>query len=111
LIALIPLLPLVLHLLVWDDTRRALRDVQQSDELRANLKANGDRVAARARVLAPKDTGAGAASIHCEVIDVNGFPEARVSWTPEHFYMGFAELGTQHQRATPFLRRAADSFR
>jgi HK97 gp10 family phage protein len=31
----------------------------------------------------------------------------RVSWTREHFYMGFAELGTSRQSPTPFLRPAA----
>lgn len=96
---------------VWDNSRRALRAVSQSDELKAKLKRDGDRVAALAAEYAPKLTGLGAASIHCEVVDINGFPEARVSWTPEHFYLGFAELGTEHQRATPFLRRAADQFR
>ena len=31
----------------------------------------------------------------------------RVSWDADHFYMRFAETGTQHQKATPFLGPAA----
>jgi HK97 gp10 family phage protein len=57
---------------------------------------------------APKDTGAGAESIHSEPDpDVPGF---RVSWDRDHFYMLFHELGTQHQPARPFARPTADMF-
>jgi HK97 gp10 family phage protein len=68
-----------------------------------------DAVADRMRERAPKDTGAGAESIHAEPAPdaADGF---RVSWDEDHFYMGFAELGTEHQPATPFARPTADEF-
>lgn len=50
----------------------------------------------------------GAESIHHEQVEEVP-PTYRVSWDPEHFYMKFNELGTEHQRARPFLRPAADA--
>lgn len=64
----------------------------------------GEQVAERAQELAPKRTGAGAASIHAEVVD----GEVRVSWDPEHFYMLFQEVGTSEMSPRPFLRPALD---
>jgi HK97 gp10 family phage protein len=70
----------------------------------AGLERVGEQVAVRAASAAPKDTGAGAASIHPEV--VNG--EVRVSCTPERFYMFFPEVGTSRMPARSFLRSALD---
>lgn len=57
---------------------------------------------------APKDGGEGAASIHSEPDpDEPGF---RVGWDRDHFYLGFHELGTEHQSARPFARPTADEF-
>jgi HK97 gp10 family phage protein len=67
----------------------------------------GQRIAQRAAMLAPRDTGEGARSIQAKLFWIHGEPEVRVSWTREHFYMGFAELGTSRQSPTPFLRPAA----
>lgn len=68
----------------------------------------GERIAKRAAVLAPKRTGQGAASIHAELaLEAWVGVHARVSWTRNHFYLRFHELGTSHQPAKPFLRPAA----
>ena len=75
------------------------------------LLKDGWKVAAAAVALAPKDTGRGAGSIHPELVRTPDGPEVRVSWDRAHFYMGFAETGTMHQRPTPFLRPAAYQFR
>lgn len=53
---------------------------------------------------------AGPDSIHAEPAPdpADGF---RVSWDPRHFYLSFAELGTEHEPARPFARPTADEFR
>lgn len=87
----------------------AIEDLGFDNEAEELAQEAADEVADKARELAPKLSGAGAASIHAEV-DVDGDSVyADVSWTPEQFHMGFAETGTQHQPATPFLRPALDS--
>lgn len=68
----------------------------------------GSLVAERAADLAPKETGAGAASIHHEVELESGVPVAKVSWEPDYFYLLFHELGTSRMPARPFLRPALD---
>lgn len=78
--------------------------------MRSVLLEAGQQVAVAAANLAPKRTGAGARSIRAELVTVNGIPEVRVSWSRDAFYMAFAELGTEHQRAEPFLRPAASQF-
>lgn len=52
----------------------------------------------------------GAASIHPELVITQGVPEVRVSWDRKHFYMAFAEVGTEHERARSFLRAAASRY-
>ncbi len=79
--------------------------------MRTALLDAGQQVAVAAANLAPKDTGAGARSIHAELVTVGGLPEVHVSWDRAHFYLSFFELGTVHQRAQPFLRPAASKFR
>jgi HK97 gp10 family phage protein len=66
----------------------------------------GQQVADKARELAPKRTGRGAASIHHEVERDGDGPVANVGYSPEGFYMAFQELGTQYQEAQPHLRPA-----
>lgn len=66
----------------------------------------GAIVADRARELAPKRSGTGAASIHHEVDrDADG-PFANVGYSEEGWYMAFQELGTQYAPAQPHLRPA-----
>lgn len=67
-----------------------------------------DEAARRIAGRAPRNTGAAARSIHAEPdLDGAGF---RVGWDREHFYLSFAELGTEHQPATPFARPVADEI-
>lgn len=67
----------------------------------------GWEVAKRAAAAAPRDSGDGAASIHPELFLIDGEAHVRVSWDRAHFYMGFAEVGTEHQPPRPFLGPAA----
>lgn len=72
-----------------------------------------DQVAARMRARADSVLGgssAGPESIHAEPAPdpADGF---RVSWDRRHFYLSFAELGTEHEPARPFARPTADEFR
>ena len=84
------------------------RAVVQFPEVRRYVREGADRVAENARRRAPKRTGAGAASIHAEEVAGRfGGYEFRVSFDPEHYYMLFQEVGTEHQQAQPFLRPAA----
>lgn len=93
---------------------RELQALEHLDELPEVLDAMqdaGELIAARARALAPKRTGAGAASIRGELVrDPIAGTHVRVAWDRDHFYMYFAEVGTEHQRASPFLRPAAAPY-
>jgi hypothetical protein len=77
----------------------------------AALLEDGWKIARVAADLAPKRSGAGAKSIHPELVKVGGVPEVHISWDRHHFYMLFSEIGTQHELARPFLRPAAARFR
>lgn len=77
------------------------RQVQQ------RMEDSAEAIARLAAQLAPKDTGALARSISAEE---QGDGSWRVSWDKEHFYGIFQELGTEHNRAQPFLRPAAKRF-
>jgi HK97 gp10 family phage protein len=81
-----------------------MRRLLESEGVMGGLERVGEQVAQRAASAAPKDTGAGAASIHAERVGA----EVRVGWTPEAFYMLFSEIGTSVMAARPFLRPAAD---
>lgn len=86
----------------------AIAELGFSDDAEELAQDAGDQVADIAYDLAPKATGEGAASIHAEIDSDDESVYADVSWDPDHFYMGFAETGTEHQPATPFLRPALD---
>jgi HK97 gp10 family phage protein len=81
-----------------------MRRLLESEGVMGGLERVGEQVAERAASAAPKDTGAGAASIHAE--RVGG--EVRVGWDNDHWYMLFPEVGTSKMSARPFLRPAAD---
>jgi len=82
-----------------------IKRVGRSNPQVRRRKQNDAREIVRwAQRLAPKLTGAGAASIHEEEQDDGTW---RVGWDREHDYMRFPELGTEHMRAQPFLRPAA----
>jgi HK97 gp10 family phage protein len=82
--------------------RDELYAVADSQQGRDAVKRAADAVASNARRRAPKDTGAGAASIQA----VAHGQEFRVSWDAAHDYMQFVELGTRKRSARPFLRPA-----
>jgi hypothetical protein len=71
--------------------------------MRAATLARAEALVPGAQARAPKDTGAGAASIHAEPVLDDGEWTARVSWTRERFYLRFHELGTVTLPAHPFL--------
>ena len=87
------------------DLQAQLARIRQLDE---HDRAVAERIAQAAAIAAPKDTGAGAASIHAEP-DPDEPGAYRVSWDQEHFYMAYQELGTEHQPARPFLRPATQA--
>lgn len=100
---------------------RAVDDLVYDDDMDDMLQEVGDQVAEAAQTLAPTASGEGAASIHAEVHrgeDAGAFPStysppdevptAYVSWDQDHYYMFFAEIGTEDQAARPFLRPALD---
>ena len=91
--------------------RQAVKQVMRDPALARELLADGWKVAEAAASLAPRDTGGGAKSIRAELVKGQGDPEVRVSWDRDHFYLGFAELGSEHQTARPFLRAAANRFK
>lgn len=106
-----------------DYFRRVEAEILLGPGMRAAIESVADGIAREAAVLAPKDTGAGAASIHSEVvlsarvdISAGGVTsgavwEGRVSWSPDHYYMYMQEKGWRagrHKiRARPFLKPAA----
>jgi HK97 gp10 family phage protein len=76
----------------------------RSAEIReAVLDTAEARVVRPAQARAPKRTGFGASTIHAEMALDDGDWEARVSWSPQAFYLKFHQLGTQHMDADPFL--------
>jgi HK97 gp10 family phage protein len=86
--------------------RREVRRLAHNSKFQTRAGRDAELIANYAAELAPKDTGAGAASIHAEGPERDG--SWRISWDLEHDYMRFQELGTEDMPAHPFLRPAAD---
>lgn len=80
------------------------RIARSHPQVRRRKRRDSQTMARLAARIAPKDTGAGAASIHEEEQPDGTW---RIAWDREHGYMLFQELGTEHIRAQPFLRPAA----
>lgn len=80
------------------------RMARKNPQVQAREESDAKALVRLAQLLAPKLTGAGAASIHEEEQDDGTW---RVSWDREHAYMKFQELGTENHRAQPFLHPAA----
>jgi HK97 gp10 family phage protein len=76
-------------------------------QVRDRTGRDSKAMARLAAQLAPKDTGALAASIHAEE-QADG--TWRVSWDTAHAYGKYQELGTERNSAQPFLRPAAKRF-
>jgi hypothetical protein len=96
----------------------------EGPEIEEILQEAVDAVAERARPMAPVGTtGEGAASIHGEVhrgAPASAFastyapeneeePIGYVSWDQDHYYMLWAEEGSERQAPQPFLRPALDA--
>jgi HK97 gp10 family phage protein len=95
-----------------DTTMRpgAIRSLNSHPQVVKDCEAAAGAVADDAKAHAPRGAppDPGAEGIHYE--KVPGEPSTfHVSWEQEEFYMGFAEFGTEHERARPFLRPAADA--
>lgn len=99
------------------------RILDEDEGIEDAVLAGAEAVAEIARGLAPVgETGEGAASIHAEVhrgADPEAFastyapedddePIGYAGWDQDHYYMGFAEEGTEAQAPQPFLRPALD---
>ena len=93
--------------------KAALAAVLSDAQARAATKAAGDEFAAKARMFAARDTGAGAESIRARLVG-NYAGDARyaalVSWDQVHFYMRFSEFGTKFMPAHPALQPALDTY-
>lgn len=85
----------------------AARYLRKNAKVIEATRQAAEDVAQRAAKRAPKRTGAGAASIHAERHNTPAGVEYRVSWDTDHYYMLFQEVGTEDQKARPFLRPAA----
>lgn len=85
----------------------AIADFLAGPEVMHLMAEVGEVVTERARALAPKKTGRGAAAInHEEGRDDEG-PFTNIGYDdPQAFYMEFQELGTSHAAARPHLRPA-----
>jgi HK97 gp10 family phage protein len=81
---------------------RFLRD----REARENLLKAAEEVAEYAAGLAPRDTGAGADSIHPEWVG----DDLEISWDRDHYYMWFQERGTIHMAGHEFLEQTLDRY-
>lgn len=80
-----------------------ITDLVDEHEVRDLATDIGERVARTATGLAPRRTGAGATSIHAEVVMDHPNWEVRAGWDRLHRYMYFHEVGTEHMRPAPFL--------
>jgi HK97 gp10 family phage protein len=103
-----------------------VKELESSREARDFMDDAGNKVAERARVLAPKSEaphpykrpnyprppGFGASTItHVVSRDPYAGLHVDISWGPEAFYLKWHELGSGHQSARPFLRPALASLR
>lgn len=78
--------------------------------LKRAAEAGAEVIAAEARDLAPRDTGALAEGIHAEAGRVQqGRAQFNVGPSKEEWYGELVELGTEKMAAHPFLRPAFDA--
>lgn len=87
---------------------RAVRALSSSNEMRDLLLELAEPVVARAKALAPKATGRGAASIRSEPVLDGDEWTVRVSWERDQFHMYFRDRGTVYQSGSEFLERALE---
>jgi HK97 gp10 family phage protein len=86
----------------------AIEALKRSREAQEVLLDAARPLVSRTRAIAPKRTGAGAASIHAEAVFRGGQWEVRVGWDRLHNYLRFVEFGTSRGvEARHFLERGA----
>lgn len=88
--------------------QRAIDALAREAEVRAALLDVAEPRVRRARLRAPRQTGAGAASIRAEAVLDGPMWEVRAGWDRAHYYMYFHEHGTEKLPARPFLLPAFD---
>jgi hypothetical protein len=92
----------------WD--RAAIAALETDPEIAAYTEAAARGFAAMARALAPKDTGAGAASIAARVA-AEAPGQRDVGWDKPHSYMSFQNnYATLGSRTNPNYRFALDAL-
>jgi hypothetical protein len=85
-----------------------LRDLSNSDAVRDFLLEVAEPIVDRARALAPKRSGRGAASIHAEDVH-DGFQwTVRIGWTRDRYYMRFQDQGWENHAGREFLIAALE---
>lgn len=89
--------------------RAAIRALGTDPNMRRYILDAGRGFAQRAAALAPKATGAGAASIRGD-ISAQDPSAADVSWDHDRFYMIFHEDGTRHIAGRHFMRTTLESY-
>lgn len=87
---------------------KAIRELRTDPQVVAFVERVAGDMGQEMAALAPKDTGAGAASIGVHPGRAKG--SSRVGWDAEHFYMLFPEIGTEHQSAQRFSRNVLDRY-
>lgn len=92
-------------------TRLHRREIERlpltNAQVQQRMEDSSEAIARLAAQLAPWLTGGLAGSISAEEQPDGTW---RVSWDREHAYGIYQELGTEHNRAQPFLRPAAKRF-
>lgn len=78
--------------------------IKRDESMRRELLEQGNPLAEKSAMRAPKNTGAGADSIRAEAILDSDSWEVRVSWDREHYYMYFHQKGTRTLPARPFMQ-------
>jgi HK97 gp10 family phage protein len=87
---------------------RVLDEIRYSDRVRVALLEAAEPIVASARVLAPKLTGAGSASIHSLDVPTAAGWTVRIGWDGQHYYMKFQDQGTHYIDARHFLEIALE---
>jgi hypothetical protein len=107
------------ELLRWEPDFGAIDGIIDEPYIDDLLEDVGQLVADAAERQAPRESGQGAASIHVEVhrgsSDALGDfspesdePIAYISWDQTHYYLIFAEEGTEDENPRPFLVPSLD---
>jgi hypothetical protein len=95
---------------VWD--RPAIAALKTDPEVVGLIETAAQQLASTMRALAPKDTGAGAASIEARTSRAKGARD--VGWDKPHYYMTFqsqyATLGTKVNVNFGFATEALDRY-